>query len=695
MKQRVNDVENEACKRIRSEEVLLAWEERYRNLVETSFDAIFSLSVEDGSISDLNPAFEEITGWPRRDWIGRPFASIIHPDDVPIALTKFQQVLRGEATPRFELRVRTRSGEDLVGEFIATPEIKGGKVVGVIGFARDITKRKRAEDALRASEKKYHDIFENVSDWLFLHDLEGVFLDYNSNAMAQIGYTKGDLGHINVRDIIPTRFKHQFEDYLKRIKENGKDEGLMAVMTRDGRKLIVEYRNSVVYGPSGIHAIQGSARDITERIQAEKALKKSEEKYRTILESIEDGYYEMDISGNLKFFNDSMCRIVGYSRDELLGMNNRQYMDKETAEKVYQAFSRVYNTGKPEKGFEYEIIRKDGTKRNIEVSVSLMKDPADHRIGFRGIVRDITERRRAEMALKESEEKYRTILEKIQDSYFEVDIAGNLSFFNNSLPKALGYSPDMLMGTNYRRYMSQDTAGKVRQLFNEVYTLRRPVEGFDFEVIRRDGTIIHVDTTVSLIRNAEGQPVGFRCISRDITERKRAEEELRRAHEELEKRVEERTLELAKINEELEAKSNKLEEVNIALRILLKKRAEDKTELEKNMLFNVRELVLPYLDKLNKSGLLDKQRAYLDIINSNLNDIVSPFLYVLSSKFLILTPTEIQIANFIKHGKSTKEIAEVLNLSNKTVETHRKNIRKKIGIKNIKGNLRTHLLSVQ
>jgi DNA-binding NarL/FixJ family response regulator len=128
---------------------------------------------------------------------------------------------------------------------------------------------------------------------------------------------------------------------------------------------------------------------------------------------------------------------------------------------------------------------------------------------------------------------------------------------------------------------------------------------------------------------------------------------------------------------------------------LLKKREEDKTELERNMLFNVRELVLPYLDKLDMSDLKDKQKAYVDIINSNLNDIVSPFLYVLSTRFLSLTPTEIQIANFIKHGKNTKEIAEMLNLSSKTIETHRKSIRKKIGIKNIKGNLRTHLLTIQ
>lgn len=308
---------------------------------------------------------------------------------------------------------------------------------------------------------------------------------------------------------------------------------------------------------------------------------------------------------------------------------------------------------------------------------------------------EVQERKQVEQALRESKNKYRSILENIKDSYFEVDIAGNLTFFNSSVEKRLGYSTDELKGMNYRCLMSHETAKKVYERFNQVYTSSKSIEGFDFEVIRKDGTTIHADTIISLIRDADGQPMGFRCLSRDFTERKRAEAALKRSKDELEKRVTERTLDLAKINEELEVKSNKLEEVNTALRILLKKREDDKIELEKKMLFNVQELVLPYLEKLNTSGLKEWQKAYVDIIGSNLNDIVSPFLHDLSTKFLKLTHTEIHIANFIKHGKTTKEIAQLLNLSEKTVQTHRKNIRKKIGLKNTKANLRTHLLSIQ
>jgi DNA-binding CsgD family transcriptional regulator len=146
---------------------------------------------------------------------------------------------------------------------------------------------------------------------------------------------------------------------------------------------------------------------------------------------------------------------------------------------------------------------------------------------------------------------------------------------------------------------------------------------------------------------------------------------------------------------ELEIKSRNLEDVNTALKILLKKKNEEKIEQEEKIISNLNELFLPYLEKLKKSRLNNRQMTYLKIMESNLNDILSPFVHVLSSKYLRLTPAEIQVANLVKHGKTTKEIAELLNLSPKTIEFHRGNIRNKLGIKTKKVNLRTYLLSFQ
>ena len=149
--------------------------------------------------------------------------------------------------------------------------------------------------------------------------------------------------------------------------------------------------------------INGVSQNITKQRLDEDALRQSEDKYRTILESIEDGYFEVDISGNFRFFNDSLCKIFGYSRDELMGMNNRQYTDEENAKELNQTFNKVYTTGKPDKGFGWEILRKDGTKRAVEASVSLRKDAEGKPIGFRGVVRDISEKQSLEAKLQHAQ----------------------------------------------------------------------------------------------------------------------------------------------------------------------------------------------------------------------------------------------------------------------------------------------------
>jgi DNA-binding CsgD family transcriptional regulator len=185
-----------------------------------------------------------------------------------------------------------------------------------------------------------------------------------------------------------------------------------------------------------------------------------------------------------------------------------------------------------------------------------------------------------------------------------------------------------------------------------------------------------IDTEVSGgVITYQNEPANL-VIIRDITERKRAEEKLRQTAE------------------ELEAQTHRLEEMNTALKVLIEQREKDKVELEETILSNVKQLVLVHLKMLQKSGLSAKQLAYLSILESNLNDIISPFLRSLSSKYTRLTPREIQVADLIKIGKTTKEIAEVLNLSTRAIEFHRENIRAKLGLKNKPANLRSHLMSL-
>jgi diguanylate cyclase (GGDEF)-like protein/PAS domain S-box-containing protein len=146
-------------------------------------------------------------------------------------------------------------------------------------------------------------------------------------------------------------------------------------------------------------ATLGSFMNITERKQMEQALVQSEEKYRNILENIQEGYFQVDLAGNFTFFNEAMCRITGCPKQELLGANYQQFSDEENSKKVFQIFNKVYKTGQPTEAFDWLIIRNDGTKRYIEASVTLQKDPSEKPNGFKGVIRDITERKLIEKEL--------------------------------------------------------------------------------------------------------------------------------------------------------------------------------------------------------------------------------------------------------------------------------------------------------
>ena len=148
-----------------------------------------------------------------------------------------------------------------------------------------------------------------------------------------------------------------------------------------------------------------NAQLFAEQKRAEEALRQSEEKYRTIIQYIEDGYYEVDLRGTFTFVNDSMSRILGYSREELLRLNNRAYMDKETAKRVYENFNLLYQTGKDKVGFDWVLRRKDGSLRNVDNSVTLIRDETGKPAGFRGVLRDITERKKAEEAIRIAHEE--------------------------------------------------------------------------------------------------------------------------------------------------------------------------------------------------------------------------------------------------------------------------------------------------
>lgn len=290
-----------------------------------------------------------------------------------------------------------------------------------------------------------------------------------------------------------------------------------------------------------------------------------------------------------------------------------------------------------------------------------------------------SELKKAVEHLKESEEKYRTIFDNANDEIIYLDVHGNIVEVNDRGVEMFGYKREEIIGKKFSEIgvLSPEDSQRKTAKFKG-WVDRKPMYMREIYAYRKDGTKICVEANVSFVSKGD-ETKGILVVVRDITERKRTEETLEKYRDQLEEQVNERT--------------KSLEEANIALKILLKRREKDKAELEEKMLSNVKELVLPFLEKLNNEDLNEMQKAFTDIIEYNLNDIISPFVKELSSKYLNLTATEVRIANVIKQGKTTKEIAGLLKMAPRTVDIHRYNIRKKLGINNKKADLTTYLLS--
>ena len=255
------------------------------------------------------------------------------------------------------------------------------------------------------------------------------------------------------------------------------------------------------------------------------SLPDSEQKYRQIIESIDDSYYEVDLTGRFTFFNDILPKLTGYATEDLMGASYRILMDDVNAAQVFQAFRQVYRTGTPARLFEWKITAKNGTPIHVQSSIFLIRDQKGNPVGFRGLSRDITERKIAEARLLESEEKFRTLVENLNDVIYTMDAQGRFTYVSPSVERITGYGPNEVIGESFSKLIPAEDVPALFDGFKKA--LDDVTKTTELRVSTKDGRTLSMRTSVRALRHKGETAAGISGLLTDITEYKLLQEELR------------------------------------------------------------------------------------------------------------------------------------------------------------------------
>jgi PAS domain S-box-containing protein len=430
--------------------------------------------------------------------------------------------------------------------------------------------------------------------------------------------------------------------------------------------------------------IKALNKEASKRKNAEKTLKKNEARFNLAQKISKVGSWDRNVQTGEGNWSDEQYRLFGYEPGEIKATHDlfRKHIHPDDKKLVIKTLEDALR-GLKSFDIEFRFLRKDGTLGYAHSMGEVEWDETGAPLRISGTFQDITKRKRLEEVLKENEERFRSTFEQAAIGIAHVSPEGRFLRVNQHFCDIVGYKREEMLAHTFQEITHQDDLDVDLEYVRRLESREIQTYSMEKRYFKKNGSIVWVNLTVSLVRETSGEPKYFITAVKDISKQKEAEAALQKALDELKKKA-----------VELEMKTKSLQELNTAMEVLLKKRKADQIEIEDSVLTNVKELIEPYFSKMRKTKLDDRQNAFLEIVESNLKEITNPFTRRMSMKHLNLTRTETQIANMIKHGNSTKKIAAVLNISPRTVDTHRKNIRKKIGLNQKRSNLRSYLLSL-
>jgi PAS domain S-box-containing protein len=536
---------------------------------------------------------------------------------------------------------------------------------------REMAKREVAEANLRDSEELFRHAFENANTGVCMIGMDRRYLRVNPRLCEMLGYSEDELTKMTPTDITHPEDVRDI-GFIDRCKAGEVEDAVFErrYIHKKGHTIWCHISTSIVRDSKGdpLYLIS-HVQDRTQQKLVEEALKKSEEKFQklfqaspvyTVVTTIEDGRF-LEV-------NDAFVKITGFQPEEVIGCTVTEIDLWANPEERIKLVKLAKEQGRFREQ-EVKFLKKNREPLIMLWSAETIK--IDDTDCFISALADITELRKAYEVLMESEAKARVLLDSHSDTASVLlDGDGTILDINETNAKSLGKTSTELIGMCIFDLLPPDVAKFRRTQCDKVISSRKAVRFLD----QRGENWL--DNTVYPILDSQGVVRRLAVFAHNITDLKQTEQSLKEREK------------------ELEAKTKALEEANIALKVMLERREEDKVKMQKDVLSNSKQLLEPYLEKLKQSNLDPIQQSYLDVLASNFKEIISPFIREVSSELLNFTPAEIKVANLVRQGWSTKEIAELTNSTKWAIDFHRNSIRRKLGIQNKKLNLRTYLSSI-
>jgi len=532
--QQTHCIFHDVTERKRSEEALRRSEMKYRLLAENATDVICVMNLELFVFNFISPSAQFVSGYTLEELMSMKVYDFLTPDSVEHMMKVLAQEIEkeklGKAEPQqLEMEILRKDGTTVWMEASVRFHRDDNKqIAGVLCVARDISERKKTEDALRDREQKYKAIFENSLDFIFIHDLEGNFIDINPAGLNLLGYDKEEIPTLNLLKLTNKEGLKKAAVDLKVILKEGSliKPSEYRVKKKDGNFIYMEAKSSVIFLDGQPFGVLGTARDMTDRKRAEEALRESEEQFRSLYHTAPLAYIIWDKNTHITDWNKKAEEVFGWSKKEVVGLNFFKFLipekDRPQVENVVKNLMR----GELLNQSINENLTKKGKTITCEWNNSILHDNHGNIIGAISLGLDITDRIKAEEELRESEKKFKDLAELLPQFVYELDEKGFFTFVNRSGLSLSGYTQkDIDNGISGLEVMHPESVEKIAQDIIRVLK-GETLAGREYMIKRKDGTVVPITTYSSPILQKD-KVVGIRGVGVDISERIAAEEALK------------------------------------------------------------------------------------------------------------------------------------------------------------------------